>query len=452
MQNRWRKFREKIDGIVSSERIPAPLRWIIGALSRNIGLKLLSLLLAILLWNYVISTNTSITRSKTLHGVTGYVSGQTTLNNYGLALLEDPTEALSNLNVTIEAPQAEYSRVSSDNVQVALDLSSVRSAGMQEVPFRATSSYGRVTSIQPESLTLTFETLDSRTIAVNPVVSGGAGDYWYSVSRTNPTMLTVSGASSTVQSITSAQVNVDVGDLTASTVTSLPYVLVDASGEAVSQAMLNRSTSSISISLDIYPCKDIPLSVDPAAVTTGQPAEGYVVRSVSVQPDTVVVAAERELLDNLTELMIEPVSVDGASQSFSARASISRLPDFKNLSAEQVYVNVVIGEEIVEAYLPDVEVVFTNAGENIDADYDPVGAYITGPRSQVRQLVEEGLTTTVDLAGLEEGYYLLTPNYDNARFPEVNILFEAVSLTLTDTAAQAGAVEAPEPTEAPIGD
>ena len=61
-----------------------------GMLARNVWLKLLSLLLAILLWNYVITTNTSITRSKTLSGLTGYVTGQTTLNANRLALLDDP--------------------------------------------------------------------------------------------------------------------------------------------------------------------------------------------------------------------------------------------------------------------------------------------------------------------------------------------------------------------------
>lgn len=441
MQNKLREIRAKLSEAAASRRIPAPLRWIIGALSRNVGLKLLSLLLAILLWNYVISSNTSITRTKTLHNITGYVSGQTALNNNGLALLEDPSEALSSLNVVVEAPQAEYSRVASENVQVSLDLSNVRSAGTQEVPFRATSSYGRVVSIQPQSLTLTFETLDSRTIAVNPVIAGGSDDYWYSVTRTNPTMVTVSGASSAVQSITSAQVIVDVSGLTSSTVTSLPYVLTDASGEAVSQTMLNRSTSSISINLDVYPCGVIPVSTDPAAVTTGQPAEGFVVQSVSVQPDSVVVAAERDLLDSLTELMIEPVSVEGASQSFSARASVSLLPDFKDVSSEQVYVNIAIGEETVSAYMTNVDIILEGQAENMDVEYDPLGAYITGPKSQVERLLEEGLTASVNLDGLEEGYYLLSPDFDASRYPDMEILFETVSLTLTDIGGEATADE-----------
>ena len=106
-----------------------PFKWLIGSLSHNIALKALSFLLAILLWNYVISTNTSITRTKVLTGVTGYVSGQSTLNSNDLALLEDPAGALSNITVTVDAPQTYYSRISGDNVQVTLDLSSVRTAG-----------------------------------------------------------------------------------------------------------------------------------------------------------------------------------------------------------------------------------------------------------------------------------------------------------------------------------
>ena len=142
----------------SREQTPArvtPLRRMFGALTDNLGLKLLSLLLAILLWNYVISSNPSITRPKTLFNITGYVSGQSTLNTYGLALLEDPEEALSGISVTVEAPQASYSRVSSDNVQVPLDLSNVRAAGTQEVRLRATSTYARVTTVSPASVTLT---------------------------------------------------------------------------------------------------------------------------------------------------------------------------------------------------------------------------------------------------------------------------------------------------------
>lgn len=432
MRNKIKVFFDGFSEKLLERTQSRPARWLIRLFSHNIGLKLLSLLLAILLWNYVVLSDTSITRTKTLYNITGYISGQSTLNGYGLALLNDPTEQLSGIAVTIEAPQADYARVSSDNVQLTLDLSNVRSAGTQEVPFRAASYYGKVVSISPESLKLTFETLDSRTVAVNSVITGGSDEYWYNVSRTNPSLLTVSGASSVVQSITSAQVNVDVAGFTTSMTPSLPYLLLDASGEVIPQTMLNRSTSSISVSLEVYPSRDIPISTELSNVVSGQPAPGYVVQSVSIVPESVSVAADRDLLDSLDQLVIEPVSVEGASQSFSSRASISLLPDFRNVSTEQVYVNVTIAEETASAYLESVNVVITGKDDEISATYEPLGAYITGPRSLVERIQQEGLSVTVDVSGLSEGYYLIPPSFDASRYPDVDIQIEALSLTLTD--------------------
>ena len=432
MKNKLIALREKLFASRFYKRAPRPIRWVIGSLSNNLGYKMLSLLLAVLLWNYVINTNTSITRSKTIYNLTGTVSGQSTLTDNKLALKEIPEEALSAIAVTVEAPQTYYSRVSSDNIQVSLDLSSVRSAGTQEVPLRATCSYGVVRGISPETLTLTFENLDSRNVAVNSVITGEERGYWYNVSRSNPAVLTISGAASVVQSITSARVTADVSGMTTSAITALPYVLLDAAGNEIPQDMLNCSTSSISVSVDIYPCRDIPVSTDYESVVTGEPAEGFELASVSIQPETIQVAAEPELLNSLTELVIDPVSIEGASQSFSAKTTVNQLSDFKNVSSEQVYVSVTIAEETIEDFVDNVKVIFTGKGENLVASYDKLGIYVTGPRSAVEALQEEGITVNVDLSGLTEGYYLLSPHIDRDAYEGLEMMSEAVSVTLTD--------------------
>ena len=432
MKNKLKQLREKLSEHSLLKNAPRPVRWIVGSLSNNLGYKLLSLLLAILLWNYVISTNTSITRSKTVYNLTGTVSGQSTLTANKLALTESPEDVLSGISVTVEAPQADYSRVSSDNIQVSLDLSSVRSAGTQEVPLRATTSYGRVRSINPDTLTLSFENLDSRNVAVNSVIIGGEEGYWYNVSRSNPAVLTISGAASVVQSIASARVTADVTGMTDSTITALPYVLLDAAGNEIPQNMLNCSTSSISLNLDIYPCRDIPVSTDYESFITGTPAEGYMLQGVSVQPETIQVAAERELLDSITELVIEPVSIEGASQSFSAKSTVTQLSNFKNVSSDQVYVNVTIDEEVVDGYVDNVKVIFRGKADNLVASYDKMGVYVTGPRSAVEALKEEGMTVSVDITDFEAGYYLLSPTINTEQYPGLEFLSEVAAVTLTN--------------------
>jgi YbbR domain-containing protein len=220
--------------------------------------------------------------------------------------------------------------------------------------------------------------------------------------------------------------------MTDSTVTARPYVLLDAAGKIIPQDMLNCSTSSISVSVDIYPCRDIPVSNDRESVIIGTPAEGYEVQSVTIQPQSIQVAAEKDLLDSLDRLVIEPVSVEGASQSFSAKSTVTQLSDFKNVSSEQVYVNVTIVEEQVTDYVDNVRVIFTGKAENLIASYDQLGVEVTGPRSGVARLAEEGVTVTVDLAGLGEGYYILSPQIDGQAYEGFTIMSEAASVTLTD--------------------
>lgn len=409
------------------------------AVSHNVWLKLLSLLLAILMWNYVITIDTSITRAKTLTGLTGYVTGLTSLNANRLALLEDPSDLLTDIAVTVEAPQSYYSRVSPDNVQVTLDLSSVRTAGTQEVPLRAVSTFGRVTAIVPETTTLTFEALDSRSVPINSVVSGDLrDDYWYSITRLNPSYLTVSGAGSVVRNIGSATVYMDVTDHFSPYTQALPFTLTDTSGEEVGQEMLNLSSSSVSVSVDIYPCKELPVSTDLAKVITGQPAEGYVVQSVTMQPETVTVAADREVLDGLTELMIEQVSVDGASQSFTKRAAIASLDGVKNLSLGQVYVNVTITEASISGRIDKVSVLMSGKGEGLSVEYDSMPVYVTGPRSTVEQLQQDGVFMSLDLTGLGPGTHEIEPTFDQERYPNVTFKPEhdRVTVVLTETAPQ----------------
>ena len=66
-------------------------------------------------------------------------------------MMTDPEELLENISVQIQVPLSYYGLLSEENVQVTLDLSSVRSAGTQEVPLKATTTYGKVLKIMPEN-------------------------------------------------------------------------------------------------------------------------------------------------------------------------------------------------------------------------------------------------------------------------------------------------------------
>lgn len=407
-------------------------------LSHNFGLKMLSLLIAILMWNFVITSDTTITRTKTVSDLNAYITGKNTLTSAnGFALSEDPSELLSDISVTVEVSQADFSNVTQDNVQVTLDLSNVRREGEQELALKATTSYGRVVKITPSSIPVSIEMADSRVIPVNVQTSGTPeSDRWYKINRSNPTTLTIKGPASVVQEIASAYVYIDVTGARSSFTSAEQFVLLDSEGNEVPQEMLERSASSISVSVDVYPTKEIAIDTSLDSVITGQPAQGYQVESVSIQPGTLTVAGEQELLDSIDSLLIEPISVEGASQSFSVRAKVSALSAFKSVSAEEVYVNVSIEEEMIGAWIEDVKISYANKGEGLTLEQPQsvVRVYVTGPRSAIEELQQVGFAATVDLSGLQAGSYWLSMAFPEETYPEVRFTPEAaeIQVVLTD--------------------
>ncbi len=421
-------------------RLKALGRAIWKVVSRNVALKVLSALFALMLWSYVISSNTSITRTKSFTGLQGYVSGQVSLEVYDLAMVSDPTEALSNVTVEIDVPQASYSSATNENVQVTLDVSSVRTAGTQEVPLKATTAYGKVTRIYPPSITLSFEALDSRSIPVNVEMDGLEDGYWYNCARVNPSQITISGATTLVQDISSVAVHADMSGRRSSFNTSCTIELLDGDGNIIPSSLLNRSASSVSISMEIYPTKDLEVSTATDDILLGQVADGYIIEAITVQPRTITVAADEELLDSLDNLVIDPIEIDSPSQSFTRRASISGLSDLKYISSEQVYVNVQIAEETISDWIEDVDLTFIGLSDGlvITEGRGRVAVHVTGPRSSIEALSAENLTVTVDLSGLEAGNYELPVNVETENHPA--IIFEVdpsrVLVTLEKASAE----------------
>ena len=435
MKAKLKALAERLNANPVAAAILRPLRFLGKLIGHNLGLKLLSLALAILMWNYVISTNTSITRMKTVSGLKGYISGQSLLNTtYGLALLEDPLAELGSVSVQVEVSQAEFAKVNSDNVQVTLDLSGVRMAGTQEVPVKATTSFGRVVNIVPSSLQLAFEAFDSRNIPVNVELTGEtASDRWYNVTRSNPSTLVIKGATSVVQSISSAYVYVDVTDQRTSFTRSPAYVLIDGEGEEIPQTMLDRSATTITVYTDVVPMKEVAIASSLEKVITGQPADGYSVVGVTIQPETVNVAAEQELLDSLSELPVEPISVEDRSESFSVRTQVSKLSSLKYISADEVYVNVSIAEDTSAAWVENVSISYIGKGEALTLEDAPqiTRVYVTGPQSDVTELVRTGFAATADLTGLAAGKHSVKLSFPETAWPNVTFTPESAEIEVT---------------------
>lgn len=415
------------------------------ALTGHLWLKLLSLLIAIILWIYIIDSTPSLTRSKHMSGLSISVTGTSSLNVYGLALATDVySDYQGEISAVVEAPQNQLSRVTRGSIDVSLDVSNIRVEGTYDVPLLAESRFGTVTKLYPDSVTVRVESLDSRDMPIEVSLNGTDTEhYWYNVETdsVNPQQITVSGPMSVVQTVFGIRAQLDVSDQTSSFRRSALVSLLDQSREVIpTSRLLKKSASTCAVKVDIYPKKDLSVVLDPSQLGV---AEGYVIDSISFMPPTITVAAEPDLLEDLEHLPLKiPDKLKNASpsKSFTETLSFSNLSEFKYVSSKQVYMTVTISEIQDTTLLDNVPVKTFGLADGLTASLsaDHFSVQVTGPRSQVSALESDDVYAYIDLTGLSAGSHELPIVIgNNSELSYASLTPSTIKVTLEETAEAA---------------
>jgi YbbR domain-containing protein len=407
---------------------------------RNLPLKLLSLLFAILLWSFVIYSNPSITRDKILSDVEVTTSGQTVLAGRNLALLTNTGAELPYARVRVQAPQASLASVTAEMVRVEIDLSSIRQSGKQTVKLRGVSSTGRVTQIWPDAIDLLVEEMDQRYAPVNIELTGKDPNYWYNpiASKINPTQIVLTGPASIVRQVSSALVQIDVQNMHETFNRSGPFTLLDGLSQELDATMLTKSTGSVTVSVEVYPAKQLKISDNVQGLLTGDLPDGYELEGVVIQPDTITVAGEQALLDAMYELTVEPINVKGQKSTFSELRKIDMLDNFKYKSSEQVTVTVNIREKNITERFSGIAVTLVGKSSDRRATLSVprVDVRANGRYTNVKALKKGDILASIDISNLADGTYSLPVRVVADNYPDVQFSAEPAQIEVTITGSK----------------
>lgn len=372
---------------------PRFFRWLLGVFTRRLPLKIVSLVLAFILWTYIVNTNSSLTRVRYISGLTVSSGSVATLNQYSLSLASDVSEQSQNgITVSVELPQSRYAALTAKNIRLTPDYSSIRSAGTYDVPIIATSTYGEVVRVNPSTVRVEIESTDSRNLSTEVELTGADNDaFWYNLdtSALNPAQITVSGPASLVQTVSHVVAEVDVSDRTANFRRSTKVDLYGPDGTPIESGLLNKSSSTCLVRVEIYPKKTLGVYADPDQIKL---KEGYEVLDISFQPSSITVAGESELLAGFEYLPLETGdSSEEIDKTFTTRLSVGGLDDFKYVSARNVYMTVTVAEKTVSRTIKSVPVELVPSddvkGKADTASLTPVcDVTVTGPYGIVNAL------------------------------------------------------------------
>ena len=314
--------------------------------------KLASLALGVLLWGGLISQDATLTREKTFADVSINVINHDSLLRTGLIVV-DGLDGLEHIRVRADVPQKMYDNVTAGNFNIRVDLGRITAPGKQTLPVMYTSSgtYGTVTWLSLSEVSVDVENyITRRRIPVQLNETGRIPDGFYATNATvDPTIVNISGPGSLVQRVVRCVAAYNTSLLAPSARTqfsAVPFRLFDEEGQEVSSDLINVTSDSVLLDTvlveqTLYRLR--PIAINTSGVTLGQPARGYHVVDIKVDPSMLNIAGSNELMETLTMLdVVTPIDISGASETLIRSVKIKKPDEAYHMSENAVYVTVTI--------------------------------------------------------------------------------------------------------------
>lgn len=172
------------------------------------------------------------------------------------------------------------------------------------------------------------------------------------------------------------------------------------------------SPTTVALAFEASQAKIVP--VVPAV--EGDPAPGFVVGKVSVEPPTIEVIGPQSAIDRVTEALTEPVNVGGASAAVADGVTVGfQDPALRMKAPRQARVTVEVIPGPVERTLRERPVHIEHLREGLIARPVPhaVDIVLRGSRDGLNRVDSDEVVARVDLAGLGPGTYTLPVHVEN---------------------------------------
>ncbi len=413
-----------------------------SALRENWGLKLISLVLAFVLWLVVAQIDNP---KEKVH----FNNVRVQLINTDL--LEDENkvyEILDNsdyVRVTVTAPRSVTSTLSASDIIAEADLSKITEINTVPISFGLVTddSYDSITGSR-DTVRLNVEEKSSKYIplTVNPVGNVADGYKLGSVSS-DMNRVEISGPKSVVSKVAKALVNIDVSGASSSISANVDIKLFDTANREISENV-KLQTEYVHVDAMVLETKLVPIY----AGRVGTPADGYLYTgNLTIDPDQVRIAGPSSTLAGVTRITIsDPVDITDAKTTVEKTFHLEMYTPYGvSFASEDFDGNVTVTVPIEEMVYKTISVPVANLTlENVPEDLkleitdskETVSVRVGGLQDEMEALDPAILTGTIDVGAWMKEQGLETLNPKSVYEMPVELVFEGSLRAMEAISAQ----------------
>lgn len=387
------------------------LNWLKGFFTKNLALKIVSLLFAMLIWGYVM-VEVNPKRVKTITDVPISFSGESSLHDRGLAVRGDRDDILRNVTVRVKVQLTDYTGLDASDISASVSLRPVNKADTYKLKIDATSSLGTVENVSPSEISIEVDELATMLVPIDVEYSGELPEgYWKSEPTLASQSIKVSGPRDDVSTISKAICTIDLEDRTTSYNEAILLKYVDKNGDEIDTALFLDTLPSVVVKMDVMRIVELPINAADAVLGADALPANYEVYDVVATPPTVRVVGSENALSGLTGIKIENIDVSGSTSSVQQNVVITAPEGTTLLDDPNITVYVGIREKQDSAQFKGVPIETKGLGKKLTAELSAAECEvnITGRTSLMKLLQRKDVSVYVDLTGLTAGTYKITP-------------------------------------------
>lgn len=408
--------------------------------------KILHLILAALvafgLWLYVITT-VNPGYETTFYDIPVVLTNESALADRGLMLDMKSTPTVT---LKLSGNRSDLIRLDKGNIVITADLSRIREAGEQPLSYTITypgdvaEGSIDVLSKLPGAITVTTVATDTKTIPINPQISGTVKDGYFDDQDDailSAETVQIHGPAHILKDITQAVFYVDLNGRTESISETYTLIFCDNDKNPVETDRVTANISQVDLDLKIQRYKGVSLVLD-VLYGGGSTAQNTV---ITIDPAIIHISGSDQLLDNMGDTlllgeldmkdilleMLGTATEKDLNEPWTKEFNI-KLPDgAENVSNITTATVSVTFKDMVVKKLSVSNIVLEHLANGLVATVITrnLNVIVCGPKAQIDALTAGDLTAKVDLsyvAGEIDGRFAADIQLDTNRFSGVGII------------------------------
>lgn len=314
------------------------------------------------------------------------------------------------VQVVLQAPRASWDNLEPSDFNAYIDLSGL-GPGVHdvEVDVDVVDPRASVVSIQRPVLRVQLDQVVSKEVPVRvDILDTTAFGYDWQAPLVEPMTVTITGPETQVAQVTTVRAEVSLGNAKSQVERNQTVSPINAEGQPVPRVTADPAIAHVVVPVEQWPGrKEVAVRVN----LEGQPAPGYRLSSVRVNPSTVVLLGNADVLSQVPGFVqTEQVSLENATDEIQQRVQVIVPAGVTVLEGTAVDVTASI-TPIEGGTTAHQRPVIQGLGPGLEATValKTVDVILSGPLPLLEALGPDDVFVIVDLTGLLPGNHIVTP-------------------------------------------